>query len=50
MGMLCVEHSKGRTICRESTVKHYGIMRRNAAFMITKEVALPASLRGDRDD
>ena len=49
--MLCVEHSKGMTICRESTMRHYGIMMwRNAAFMITKEVALPARLRGDRDD
>ena len=47
--MLCVEHSKGMSICRESTMRHYGITR-NAVFMITKEVALPARLRGDRDD
>jgi len=48
--MLCVEHSKGTSFSRESTMRHYGIMRHNAAFKITKEVALPARLRGDRDD
>ena len=36
------EQSKGTSICRESILmRHYGITR-NAAFMITKEVALPA--------
>ena len=43
------EQSKGTSICRESIIRHYGTTR-NAAFMITKEVALPARLRGDRDD
>ena len=47
--MLCAEHTMETSICRESIMRHYGITR-NAAFMITKEVTLPARLRGDKDD
>ena len=44
--MLSAENSKRTSISNETLTD----ITRNAAFMITKEVALPVRLRGDRDD